>query len=123
MRRTAPRHGCVRSGHACALPEKGESVSYGWTYTADHDLTVAVVGVGYADNYSRSLSNTGYMNIKGHRAPILGRICMQMTMVDVTGIMGEGLDVRPGDRAWLLGGPGPGTITPEDLAMVGDHHV
>jgi len=96
--------------------KKGESVSYGWTYTADHDLTVAVVGVGYADNYSRSLSNTGYMNIKGHRAPILGRICMQMTMVDVTGIMGEGLDVRPGDRAWLLGGPGPGTITPEDLA-------
>lgn len=94
----------------------GEGVSYGWTHVAERDSTVALVGVGYADNYSRGLSNTGYMNIQGRRAPIVGRVCMQMTAVDVTGIMGEGLDVLPGDEAWLLGGPGPGTITPEDLA-------
>lgn len=96
--------------------KKGEGISYGWTHTAERDCTVAVIGVGYADCYSRSLSNTGAVNIKGHRAPILGRVCMQMTAVDVTDILSEGLDVRPGDDAWLLGGPGPGVITPEDLA-------
>ena len=56
------------------------------------------------------------MNIQGHRVPILGRVCMQMTAVDVTDIMSDGISVAPGDRAWLLGGPGKGTITPEDLA-------
>ena len=100
--------------------KKGEGISYGWTHVAERDSVVAIVGAGYADCYSRSLSNTGQMNINGHRVPILGRVCMQMTAVDVTDIMGEGLDdlagVRPGDMAWLLGGPGPGTITPEDLA-------
>lgn len=103
---------------------QGEGVSYGWTHVAGRDCEVAVIGVGYADNYSRSLSSRGFMNIKGHRVPILGRVCMQMTVVDVTGLMGEGLGdgpgqipgVKPGDRAWLLGGPAPGTITPEDLS-------
>ena len=96
--------------------KKGEGISYGWTHVAERDSTVAVVGVGYADGYSRSLSNVGYMNIKGRRAPILGRVCMQMTVVDATDILGEGLSVAPGDEAFLLGGPGPGTITPEELA-------
>jgi len=96
--------------------KKGEGISYGWTHVAERDCTVAVVGVGYADCYSRGMSNTGYMNIKGHRVPILGRVCMQMTAVDVTDIMGDGTEVAPGDRAWLLGGPAPGMITPEDLA-------
>ncbi|MUM77797.1 alanine racemase [Pseudodesulfovibrio sp. F-1] len=96
---------------------RGEGVSYGWTYVTGRDREVAVVGVGYADNYSRSLSNRGFMNIKGHRVPILGRVCMQMTVVDVSRLVGEeGPGVRPGDRAWLLGGPGPGTIAPEELA-------
>ena len=96
--------------------KKGESISYGWTYTAESDLEVAIIGVGYADNFSRSMSNVGQMNIKGYRVPIRGRVCMQMTAVDVTELMGEGLGVVPGDEAFLLGGPGPGTITPEDLA-------
>ncbi|MBG0790716.1 MAG: alanine racemase [Desulfovibrionaceae bacterium] len=96
--------------------KKGESISYGWTYTAEHDSTVAIIGVGYADNYSRKLSNAGEMLIHGKRAPIRGRICMQMTAVDVTGHMSEGLAVAPGDRAFLLGGPGPDAITPKELA-------
>ena len=96
--------------------KKGESISYGWTFTAERDSVVAIVGVGYADNYSRSLSNTGEMLIRGKRAPIRGRVCMQMTAVDVTDHMSEGKAVVPGDEAWLLGGPGPETITPEELA-------
>lgn len=96
--------------------KKGEGISYGWTHTAQRDCTVAIIGAGYADCYSRSLSNTGAVNVQGRRAPILGRVCMQMTAVDVTDILGEGLDVKPGDDAWLLGGPAPGTVTPEDLA-------
>jgi len=95
---------------------KGEGIHYGWTYVADADRTVAIIGAGYADNYSRGLSNKGYMNIHGYRAPILGRVCMQMTAVDVTHILGEGTQVVPGDRAWLLGGPGDAAITPEELA-------
>lgn len=96
--------------------KKGEGIHYGWTHVAERDSTVAVVGVGYADNYSRGLSNTGYMNVKGHRVPILGRVCMQMTAVDVTDILGDGTPVEVGDRAWLLGGPGEGCILPGELA-------
>lgn len=96
--------------------KKGEGISYGWTHVAERDCTVAIIGTGYADCYSRGMSNTGYMNIMGRRVPILGRVCMQMTAVDVTDILSEGLDVLPGDEAWLLGGPAPGIITPEDLA-------
>lgn len=94
----------------------GEGISYGWTHVAERDCTVAIIGVGYADNYSRSLSNTGQMTIKGRRVPILGRVCMQMTAVDVTDLMGEGEGVVAGDRAYLLGGPGDAPITPEELA-------
>ncbi len=96
--------------------KKGESISYGWTYTADRDSVVAVIGVGYADNYSRGLSNTGEMLIHGKRAPIRGRVCMQMTAVDVTDHMREGRPVAAGDRAFLLGGAGPDAITPGELA-------
>jgi alanine racemase len=96
--------------------KKGESISYGWTFTADRDSVVAIIGVGYADNYSRGLSNTGEMLIHGKRAPIRGRVCMQMTAVDVTEHMREGRAVGAGDRAFLLGGPGPDAITPKELA-------
>jgi len=96
--------------------KKGEGISYGWTYTAERDSVVAIIGAGYADCYSRSLSNTGYMTIKGQRVPIRGRVCMQMTAVDVTELMGEEMGVVPGDEAFLLGGPGSEAVTPEELA-------
>ena len=88
----------------------GRSISYGRTFTAPRDMRVAVVAVGYADNYSRGLANKGYMNLAGTRVPILGRVCMQMTAVDVTG-----LQCQAGDEVFLLGGPGD-TVTAEDLA-------
>ncbi len=91
---------------------KGASISYGRTYVADQDKTVAVVAAGYADAYSRGLSNKGWMLLRGQRAKILGRVCMQMTAVDVTDIPG----VAPGDLAVLLGADGENAITPEALS-------
>lgn len=96
--------------------DKGVSISYGHTFTADRDMTVAVVGAGYADCYSRGLSNTGFMNIAGTRCPIVGRVCMQMTAVDISSLAEQGVTVKTGDNAWLLGGPGEGKISPQDLA-------
>lgn len=95
---------------------KGRGISYGHTYVADRDRTVAVVGVGYADCYSRGLSNTGHMNFDGVRVPIVGRVCMQMTCVDVSGVEAAGKSIKVGDEIHLLGGPGQGKITPEELA-------
>jgi alanine racemase len=90
----------------------GESVSYGRTFTASREMRVAVVGAGYADNYSRSLSGRGEVDLHGKRAPILGRVCMQMTAVDATDIP----QAKAGDPAYLLGGPGERPVTPEELA-------
>ena len=95
---------------------RGRSVSYGRTFVAARDMRVAVVAAGYADGYSRSLSSPAGQGpsvmLRGARAPILGRVCMQMCVVDVSGIP----DVAPGDRAWLLGAPGEAAIRPEELA-------
>ena len=91
---------------------QGQSISYGRTYVADRDRRVAIVAAGYADAYSRGLSNTGFMWLCGKRVPILGRVCMQLTAVDVTGIDA----VAPGDTIHLLGGQGPEAITADDLA-------
>lgn len=93
------------------LPQ-GSSISYGRTFVANRDMRVAIVAAGYADAYSRGLSNTGFMCVKGQRVPILGRVCMQLTAVDVSAVPA----VAPGDLIHLLGGEGPGTITASDLA-------
>ncbi|WP_415718742.1 alanine racemase [Maridesulfovibrio sp.] len=92
--------------------KKGQAISYGCTYTAERDMTVAVVCAGYADAYSRGLSNAGQVCIHGKRARILGRVCMQLCIVDVSHID----NVKFGDKAYLLGGEGEGRITAEDLA-------
>ena len=72
----------------------GAAISYGGTYVADRKLRVATVPVGYADGYSRQLSNKGWVLIHGQKAPILGRVCMDQFMVDVTEIG----DVKKGDE-------------------------
>jgi alanine racemase len=92
---------------------RGASVSYGRSYVAERDMRVAIVAAGYADAYSRGLSNKGFMCLAGRRVPILGRVCMQLTAVDVTGLTA----VRPGDVIHLLGGEGPGAVTADDLAL------
>lgn len=92
--------------------KKGTTVSYGRTFTAPKDMRIAFVGVGYADNYSRGLSSKAQMLVHGHRADVLGRVCMQLTAIDVT----EVPDVQAGDRVHVLGGDGPLTITVDELA-------
>lgn len=77
----------------------GETVSYNRTFVAKRASTIAVLPVGYADGYSRRLSNRGFVLIKGRRAPIVGLICMDMTMVDVTDVP----SVRVGDTVTLIG--------------------
>ena len=77
----------------------GRTVSYGRTYTTDKKTRVATVCIGYADGYQRCLSGRAYMLIRGKKAPIIGRICMDQLMLDVSGIS----DVVPGDEATVFG--------------------
>ncbi len=91
---------------------RGASISYGRTFYAPHDMRVAIVAAGYADNYSRGLSNRGEMVVHGERVPIVGRVCMQMTAVDVSHLA----SVAPGDSVYILGGGGRKAVTPEELA-------
>ncbi len=90
----------------------GTGVSYGHTFRASRPTTLAVLPVGYEDGYSRSFSNRGQVLIHGRRVPVRGRVCMNMCMVDVTGMEG----VRAGDEAVLLGHQGKEAISAEDLA-------
>lgn len=90
----------------------GSSIGYGCTYISTKDMRVAVIGAGYADGYSRSLSNKALVLINGKRARILGRVCMQMCMVDIT----DNPTVEVGDKAYLLGGVGSLAIRSEELA-------
>ncbi len=64
----------------------GQTISYGRTYTTTKDSIIATIPVGYADGLSRSLSNKGHVTLNGHKAPIVGRVCMDQTMVDLSGI-------------------------------------
>jgi alanine racemase len=90
----------------------GQEISYGGTFTTSRDTRVATVCIGYGDGYPRSLSNIGYVLIKGQKAKILGRVCMDQFMIDVTDIQGE---ICVGDVVTLIGRDGDQTITMEEL--------
>lgn len=93
--------------------EKGIPVSYGGTFVTSREQTrIATIPVGYADGYPRGLSNKGDVLIHGHRARILGRVCMDQFMVDVTDIP----DVHTGDEVTLLGSDGDNCIPVEELS-------
>ena len=96
--------------------EAGREISYGGTYVTTKPTVVATVPVGYADGYRRSLSGKFYVLIHGQKAPILGRICMDQMMVDVTEIP----DVAVGDRVVLVGTDGEETITMEEISAAAD---
>ena len=90
----------------------GTGVSYGHTHVTDKKTTVAVLPVGYEDGLSRSLSNKGEVLIHGKRATIIGRVCMNLAMIDVTGIVG----VQAGDEVVLLGSQNKETISGDAIA-------
>ena len=89
----------------------GEEIGYGGHYTTDKPTCIATVSAGYADGYRRSLSGKFYVLIRGQKAPILGNICMDQFMVDVTHIP----QVAPGDRVVLMGTDENETISAEAL--------
>lgn len=76
----------------------GESIGYGRTYVADHEMRVATIPTGYADGYRRELSGRGKVEINGHIVPVVGRVCMDQMMVDVTGV-----EASCGDEVTLIG--------------------
>ncbi len=96
--------------HVKTLPA-GYGISYGATYVTPDERRIATIPVGYGDGYARSLSNKGDVLIRGRRAPICGRVCMDQFMVDVTDIP----DVCVGDKVTLIGTDGEEHITLEEL--------
>ena len=90
----------------------GSGVSYGHTYFTKEKTRIATVCIGYADGYSRSLSNVGRVLINGEYAPVIGRVCMDQLMVDVTNLA----NVKVGDEVTVLGKDGENEITAEELA-------
>ncbi len=92
------------------LPE-GHPVSYGRTWSREERRRIAVVPLGYADGYRRSFSSAAWMLVMGQRAPVAGRVCMDHTMLDVTGIRG----VAPGTDVVVMG---EGAATADDLAKI-----
>lgn len=92
--------------------EAGTPVSYGGTFVTDRRTKIATVPVGYGDGYPRSLSNKGYVLIHGQRAPILGRVCMDQFMIDVTEID----NVAYGDKIVLIGKDGEESLPVEILS-------
>lgn len=94
--------------------EAGRAVSYGGTYVTKKDTRIATIPVGYGDGYCRGLSNKGYVLIHGQKAPIVGRICMDQFMVDVTEIE----EVLVGDRVTLIGRDGSNEITMEEIGVL-----
>lgn len=93
---------------------KGTTISYGRTFEAEEDMTVATVTIGYADGYFRDFSNKGYMLIKGKKCRILGRVCMDQTIVDVSDVG----DVRIGDEVIVFSATESPTV--DDLASFAD---
>lgn len=96
--------------------EAGRKISYGGVYVTPCTKKIATIPVGYGDGYARSLSEKGYVLIRGQKAPICGRICMDQFMVDVSNIEG----VRLGDAVTLLGQDGLEQITMEELGELSE---
>ncbi|MBQ8794967.1 MAG: alanine racemase [Clostridia bacterium] len=93
---------------------KGTTVSYGRTFEADKDMTVATVTIGYADGYFRDFSNKGYMLLKGKKCRILGRVCMDQTIIDISDVE----DVKIGDEVVVFSASGSPSVN--ELAEFAD---
>src|SRR5205814_5511584 len=89
----------------------GESVGYGARFTADRPTTIAIVPAGYADGLDWRLGGRGVVLIRGRRVPIVGSVCMDMLMADVTG-----LEVSPGDEVVIIGPQGDDCLGVREIA-------
>ena len=94
--------------------EAGTGVGYGQIYTAPEKRKIATVSIGYADGFNRCLTDGGYILINGRRAPIVGKVCMDQIMVDITDID----NVSVGDKAVILGRSGDEEITADDFGRM-----
>lgn len=94
--------------------EAGTGVSYGSTFVAEEKMRIATIPIGYGDGYPRGLSGKGFVLVRGQRAPILGRVCMDQFMIDVTHIP----EAMPGDKVTLIGCDGKEQITMEELGEI-----
>jgi alanine racemase len=103
----------ARVSHLKHVPA-GTGLSYGLTYETGGESVIATIPAGYADGYKRVLTNKGYVGIRGERAPIVGRVCMDQFMVDVTEITGAGI----GDEVTLIGLPGGAAPDGEEMAKL-----
>lgn len=90
----------------------GTPISYGKTYYTPAESTIATVPLGYADGYSRNLSNKGFMLVRGKRAPVVGRVCMDLTMLDVSHIR----EAKEGDEVVVYGSQGSEAIDADEVA-------
>ena len=94
----------------------GDKVSYGGTFCADRTMRIATIAVGYGDGYLRAFSGKAQVLIGGKRCDVLGRVCMDQTMVDVSHLP----QVKAGDEVVLLGEQGDACITAEEMAHWAD---
>ncbi|MHC5034366.1 MAG: alanine racemase [Planctomycetota bacterium] len=101
----------TRIAHCKRVP-KGEKVGYGHTFTTWRDSVLATVPVGYHDGYIRQFSNVGEMLVRGKRVPVVGRVCMDQTLADVTDVP----DVQLGDEVTIYGKQGEEYISVEEMA-------
>lgn len=101
----------TRIAHLQKTPP-GRSISYGREFVTPEETVIATLPIGYGDGYPRLLSNKTYVLIRGERCPVVGRICMDQTMIDVGGIEG----VKVGDEVVLIGAQGRGEVRVEELA-------
>ncbi len=92
--------------------DKGEKLGYDCTYETSRESLIATIPIGYDDGYPRALSNRGRVLVRGKFAPVVGRVSMDLTLIDVTDVAGVGLD----DQVTLLGKEGESVITAEDIA-------
>ncbi len=90
----------------------GEPVGYGGSYHVSNDSTIGILPIGYAEGVPRSLSNRASFVVNGRRCPVVGRICMNMTMIDITGVR----EVHPGSVVTLIGNDGQQSVTADDWA-------
>lgn len=94
--------------------EENVSIGYGRTYFTTHKTKVATIPIGYADGYSRAFSNKARVIVNGHYAPIIGNVCMDQMMIDVSDIP----DVKDGDSVIIMGSDGKITVSAEELASI-----